>query len=163
MRSSKIVLCKKLSPSAKVKSQTSYKKSWRIKGLLKILKIWRLMKMIRSWKRVKKDDVQYSLFKDLHQMEMFECKGLEWISQQYFEELFELLENYPKHHSTIIKASKISKSTYQRLMKEIKYSFASSQTIRRQLRNNQNLTIIKKEWVKRIMRPPTKSLTLDDI
>ena len=53
----------------------------------------------KEWKR---DDVQYSLFKDLHQLERFELKGKEWIGQEYFEELSELLEKYPKHHSTII-------------------------------------------------------------
>ena len=89
--------------------------------------------------------MQYNLFKDLHRLGRFERKGKECIGQEYFEELSELFEKYPTHHSTIVKASKISKSTYQRLMKEIKSSFTSSRTIRRKLRNNQSLADIEKE------------------
>ena len=48
------------------------------------------------------------------------CKGKEWIDQEYFEEISRLFKKYSKHHSAIVKASKLSKSPYQRLMKVIK-------------------------------------------
>ena len=60
-----------------------------------------------SRKERKREDVHYNLFKDLHRLGRFERKGKEWIGQEYFEELSELFEKYPTHHSTIVKASKI--------------------------------------------------------
>ena len=69
------------------------------------------MRIIKSQEKSReREDAQYNLFKDLHRLGRFERNGKMWISQEYFEELSELFEKYPTHHSKIVNANKIDLS-----------------------------------------------------
>ena len=108
-------------------------------------------------------DQKKCLFEDIRKLEEFKRRPHQWITNEYFKILSEIFIKYPQYHSIIIKACKISQSTYHRLLKEHSTNSFTYRTEKRNERSLRRLTEIEKASVKLMLIPPTKPITLNCI
>ena len=106
---------------------------------------------------------RHSLFRELQKLKIPNRKKGKWFTYNYWEDLKRLLSKYPNEHHTIMKALRISRSSYYRLIKEFKTEHHGGCKANRELRNNLKLTKQEKVYVHLLVNPPTIPLTINGI
>ena len=89
-------------------------------------------------------------------------KGKVYTVEQ-LKELEKLIEEFPGDQLKIMKALKIPKSTFYRIKKEFKAAKSRGFGLRRRFQNHSNLSPIEKEYIFKIVKPPTSPKTIKSI
>ena len=85
------------------------------------------------------EDHDLNLLNDILDLCKHKRKRKGWINKDYFQSLKKILFKYPGRHGDIISRLKISKSSYWRLIKEMKEDCApENASRRREVRNEVN-------------------------
>ena len=90
-------------------------------------------------------------------------KARSWFTSKQINELKNILSKFPNHQVTVRKFLKLSKTSFNRLQREINEQEYPSTENKRNIRENKNLSNIQKAYIRQFVRPPTVPLTLNEI
>ena len=103
------------------------------------------------------------IFSDLQNIKFLERSQYKYLNAEKARHLSSLLAKYPDHHYLIWRACNISKSTYQRVIKEVKQFVHEGILSRRMKREKKELCPIEKKYIKVLIHPPRTPITLKDV
>ena len=103
------------------------------------------------------------IFSDLYGIKFLVHWSQKHINAEKARDLNNLLAKYPNHHHLIWRACNVSKSTYQRIIKEEQQFVHEGILSRRIKRQKKELCPIEKKYIEVLIRPPRTPITLKDV
>ena len=89
-------------------------------------------------------------------------KGNRYIREQ-LDELGQILRRFPDNHMTICRALNTPKSTFYMLKKELNKENSQYFISKRKIKDFSYLFLIQKEYISKIVKPPTSPKTVKSI
>ena len=105
----------------------------------------------------------YKMFKEINNLQSFRRKKRSRYSNEYLSELKTILSSYPESQQTIRRCLKIPIGTWYRLKKEMKMIDYGSKFSKRRQNNKYSFNDKEKNFIKKLVKPPTFPLTLNRI
>ena len=90
------------------------------------------------------------------------AKGTRYTLEQ-LEELREILQRFKNDHLTICRALNISRSTYNRIKKELKDSENQNYKSKRNSKGHRNISAVEQEYISKLVKPPTSPKSIASI
>ena len=103
------------------------------------------------------------ILQDINEIDNIERRKGSWFSTEYIENVRNLLTKYPDDHQTIIRALKISKSSYYRLIHKLNPQETFKSDVRRLKREEKSLSKIEEKFLEILVTPPTYPITINEI
>ena len=103
------------------------------------------------------------ILQDINEIDNIERRKGSWFSTEYIENVRNLLTKYPDDHQTIIRALKISKSSYYRLMHKLNSQETFKSDVRKLKREEKALSKIEEKFLEILVTPPTYPITINEI
>ena len=107
-----------------------------------------------------KNHTECQLLKELEEMEKFWRKKSWWLTKSYIQHVLQLLRKYPNHHKAIIKALKISRSTYRRIKLSINEQNLIGTINWKWRKNREILRFTEKAYIEKLISLPTHPVTV---
>ena len=111
----------------------------------------------------KHTDLNHEILRTLSSCSLLSRKLRSWFTSNQIKELKKILDKFPGHQTTIRKFLKISKTSFHRLKQEIKNLDNHLIFTKRLIRENNDLSLLQKVYVRQLVKPPTVPLTLNEI
>ena len=103
------------------------------------------------------------LLDELMKNEMFKRKKGQWFNSKQIDELSKLLSKYPENHKSIWNFFRISKSSYQRIIKERPSVNLNQRNARRKTREVQMIPLAEQIHIAKIIEPPAQPISIKEI
>ena len=105
----------------------------------------------------------YQILQNINEIDNIERRKGSWFSTEYIENFRNLLAKYPDDHQTVIRALKISKLSYYRLMHKLNSQETFKIDLRRLKREEKALSKIEEKFLEILVTPPTYPITINEI
>ena len=106
---------------------------------------------------------EFALFEEITKHEQFIHKKRSWYTIDQLSNLSQNLEMYQRRQQTIRTALKIPKSSFSKLLKEIKSPIDKIKSPKRRYGTKYQIDLAKKKYIKKLIQPPCKPLSIRDI
>ena len=103
---------------------------------------------------------EFRLFEEITKLEQFIDKKRSWYTTNQLSKLSQILDMYPNRQQTIRAALKIPKSTFNKLLKEIKTPRDNLTTPKWRYGAKDLLDSEKKKYIQKLIHPPCKPLSI---